>query len=422
MTRKRKTSRKPLATILLTFLFGSAAHADEYHDARAELVEAYQQQDYLAMRRAAAKALLARPEYPPALYNLAFAYALNDQPRDALRILQRVQRKGADFAVVDAEEFAALRELPGWPAYLDSVKQLFDPVGDAAVAAETDDSRFVPEGIAINSDGEVLLGSIRTGMLINASRNTTILQSSDGRWSIFGMRFHEDGSLWFASAAVAQYADVGDDEGRTGLFRLDVSSAEVTKAAELPQYQQQQVLGDLVIADANTIYTSDSLTGAIYRYVIDANEFETLLRPGQLGSPQGLVLDASGKFLYVADYIGGLYRIATDSGTTVRLTVPDDITDYGIDGLYRSGQELIVIQNGIRPNRVAALNLSDDGLAVVGARVLAANLAEFDEPTLGVVHGDEFFFVANSHWNRFERDNSLPDGLSGPIVLKIALH
>ena len=48
-------------------------------------------------------------------------------------------------------------------------------------------------------------------------------------------------------------------------------------------------------------------------------------------------------------------------------------------------------------------------------------LAEFDEPTLGVVRGDDFYFVANSHWNRFDAENRLPDGLSGPIILKVRL-
>ena len=97
------------------------------------------------------------------------------------------------------------------------------------------------------------------------------------------------------------------------------------------------------------------------------------------------------------------------------------VSDYGIDGLYRHDDELIAIQNGIRPHRVAAFRLSDDGLSVVGHRRLAANLEAFDEPTLGTVRGDDFFFVANSHWNRFDRENQLPDGLTGPIILKLSL-
>ena len=49
------------------------------------------------------------------------------------------------------------------------------------------------------------------------------------------------------------------------------------------------------------------------------------------------------------------------------------------------------------------------------------NHPDFDEPNLGQVVGDDFYVVANSHWNRFDKDNNLPEGLSGPIVLKLSL-
>ena len=181
------------------------------------------------------------------------------------------------------------------------------------------------------------------------------------------------------------------------------------------------MLGDLVIADSNVLYTTDSLTGAIYRYYIDSNEFEILVERGRLGSPQGLVLDDSAAYLYVADYIGGLYRASLDDGSLIKLQVPSDVTDYGIDGLYRYGSELIVIQNGVRPHRVVALRLGKDGLSISGSRLLASNLEGFDEPTLGTIVGDEFYFVANSHWNRFDAQNQLPDGLSGPLILRLSL-
>ena len=55
----------------------STAHADDYGDARAELVAAYQAEDFSAMQLAAHKAVAARPGYPGALFNLALAYTLN---------------------------------------------------------------------------------------------------------------------------------------------------------------------------------------------------------------------------------------------------------------------------------------------------------------------------------------------------------
>jgi sugar lactone lactonase YvrE len=404
-----------LSTLL--FSYTGLAVADDYAAARAELIAAYQAKDFAAMVIAAQHALMERPGYPAARFNLALAHALNGDAGASLRVLESLLASGIDFNVAELEEFAEVRSLAGWPAYEQGIRALRQPVGNATVAEQRDDDRFVPEGIAIDADGRILLGSIRRGTIV---RGDEVLSRRQGHWSVFGMRFHNDGSLWFASAAVPQLADVGADQGKTGLFRLDMESGKITRAALLPQRVDEQVLGDLVLA-GDTIYTTDSLTGALYRYDIAADEFTALLEPGTFGSPQGLVLDESGKHLYVADYIGGLYRVAVGDGKVERLVLQGPASDFGIDGLYRYHDRLIAIQNGIQPHRVTAFRLSPEGTSIVEARVLAANLPGFDEPTLGAIGDDAFYFVANSHWNRFDRDNALPDGLAGPIVLKVSL-
>jgi hypothetical protein len=411
---------RPLRTLALMAVFmgfGAAEAAEDYREARAELIAAYQAQDYAAMVAAADKALRARPGYPGGRFNLALAYVLNGEAKASLDELESLLAAGIDFGVSGRDEFAAVRELPGWSRYEQGVLALRAPKGEAVIALERHDDRFVPEGVAIDAEGAILLGSIRQGKIV---RGDDVLSRRQGHWSVFGMRFHDDGSLWFASAAVPQLEDVGAERGKTGLFRLDTTSGAITRAAVLPQHAEEQVLGDLVIT-GDRIYTTDSLTGALYRYDIAANAFTTLVEPGTFGSPQGLVLDASGRHLYVADYIGGLYRVAVENGRAERLVVQGLASDYGVDGLYRHGDRLIAIQNGIQPHRVTAFQLSADGTTITDSRVLAANLPAFDEPTLGAVHGDDFYFVANSHWNRFDRDNRLPQGLSGPIVLKLSL-
>ena len=398
-------------------LIACVAAADDYAAARDELVAAYQEQDYAAMVDAARRAMTARPEHPGARFNLALASALNGDSEASLENLVLLLERGADFGAHEMDEFAALRSLPGWSAYLDAVEKLHQPVGDAEIAFRLEADRFVPEGIAIDASGNVYLGSIRKGQL---TRNGEVLSDRQGHWSIFGMRFHKDGGLWFASAAVPQLEGVGHDLGKTGLFRLDPESGEITHTAILPQRAERQVLGDLVI-HGDVIFTSDSLTGAIHAYDVARGAWRTLVEPGVLRSPQGLVLDATGDILYVADYSTGIYAVRLSEPTPQRISVPLEATDYGIDGLYRHGSELIAIQNGVRPHRVLTFKLEDGGLRVSRSRVLAANLPEFDEPSLGVVHDSDFYFVANSHWNRFDRENNLPDGLAGPIVLKLAL-
>ncbi len=423
MNRTKQTRHRYLRTLsACVLLFFTAAQADDYRDARAELVAAYQQADYAAMMIAANKALVARPGFPGGLFNLAMTQVLSGDPQASLQTLQVLLVKGVDFGADEMQVFAAVRELDEWDAYVADVESLYEPIGEATVAVTVDIPRFVPEGIAINDSGDVFLGSIRTGALLRATDNVHTLSNGNGHWSVFGMRFHCDGSLWFASAAVPQFQNIGDSEGQTGLFRIDPESGNIMRTAILPQSEDAQVLGDLIIADDNTIYATDSLSGAVYRYFIDGNEFEALVERGELGSPQGLVLDESGQYLYVADYIGGLFRIALEGGDMAKLNMPESVTDYGIDGLYRYGEELIAIRNGVRPHRVIAMKLSDDGLSITSSRTLASNLADFDEPTLGVVRGDDFYFVANSHWNRFDAENNLPDGLTGPIILKVAVR
>jgi sugar lactone lactonase YvrE len=400
----------------------ATAQADDYADARADLVAAYEARDYAAMRVAADRSLGARPEYPRALFNKALAEVLDDDPDAAMATLGRLIEKQIDYGVENIDEFAMLTDHPVWASYLANVESMRKAVGSPAVAASSDRADFIPEGIAVRNAGDIILGSIRHGQIL-------FLESDDseqavgpfGHWSVFGMRFDAAGGLWFASSRVPQYSGISDRSAfMAGLYRLNLETVEIDHRARLPVVGGPQVLGDLVIA-GDTIFTTDSVDGPVYQYSIADETFSTLVPRGVLGSPQGLLLDESGKFLYVADYIGGLYRVSIADGSVSKVAVPASVSDYGIDGLYRHGGRLIAIQNGIQPHRVTAFSLSEDGTEIISARILAMNLPEFDEPTLGTVVGDDFYFVANSHWNRFDANNSLPQGLTGPIVLRIPL-
>jgi sugar lactone lactonase YvrE len=404
------------------FLFVSPVWGDTYSDARAELVTAYQAEDFAAMRQAADRALLARPGYPGAVFNRALAEALDGDTAASLSTLMQLAESGVDFRAAETEEFAPLQALDGWLAYEQLIAELNEPVGNASIAFTHDLPDFVPEGIAIGSGGELYLGSIRYGQVVRVDDTTTILSNANDHWSVFGMRLNGAGELWFASASVPEYAAIDDESrGSTGLFRLELESKEITHRALLPPSDKPMVLGDLVLIDDDTILATESLTGALYRYSVSRAEFSELVGAGSLRSMQGLVMDQSGDYLYVADYVGGLFRISLSDNSIARVQADDSVSLFGIDGLYRYGNELIAIQNGIRPHRVVAFSLADNGLEITSSRILARNLPEFDEPTLGQVVGDEFYFVANSHWNRFDRDGNLPAGLAGPIVLRIKL-
>lgn len=414
--------------IFILLLTGSGcagpANADAYSSARVALIAAYEAEDFAAMQAAAELALQSRPGYPAALFNLALAKTLGGDGEGALDILALLLAMGVDQGIAELDEFASLKQLPGWPAYAAAVAELQKPLGLATLAYTHSRADFVPEGIAM-LDGHLLLGSVRHGEIVRIGTPAEVLSSGarSGHWSVFGMRAGPDNALWFTSAAVAQYAAVDATVlGSTGLFRLDPVTAAVTAKAILPADDTGRVLGDLVFADDDTIYLTEGLRGELYRYRLSSAQMEQVIAPGVLRSMQGLVLDASGDYLFVADYVGGLFRVRLADFSTKRVISDASINLYGIDGLYRYGDELIAVQNGNRPHRVAAFRLAADGGSIIASRVLARNLPQFDEPTLGTIVGDDFLFVANSHWNRFGADNSLPEGLSEPLVLKVSLR
>jgi hypothetical protein len=422
--KKQRIFRIPLALLLLGNCAISLAQADAYSSARAELIAAYEAQDFVAMQAAANKALLARPDYPGALFNLALAKTLAGDSVGALDVFMALAASGVDYGIADIEEFAPLQRVEGWSDYAATIAALQEPLGEATLAFTHERGDFVPEGLVL-VDGKLLLGSVRHGQIVRIGERAETLSSAEtgGHWSVFGMRLGPDDAIWFASAAVAQYAAVDAESlGATGLFRLDPASGRVTAKAVLPRGEDEMVLGDLVFADDDTIYLSESLLGALYRYTLSSGRMDQVLAPGRLRSMQGLVLDESGRYLYIADYVGGLFRVRLSDFAVERVLSRTPASLFGIDGLYRHGDELIAIQNGIRPNCVTAFKLAADGASIVGSRVRARNLPEFDDPTLGTISGDDFFFVANSHWNRFRPDGTLPDNLDGPIILKISLR
>jgi hypothetical protein len=69
------------------------------------------------------------------------------------------------------------------------------------------------------------------------------------------------------------------------------------------------------------------------------------------------------------------------------------------------------------------LVLSRDLSRVERLEVLASALPSFDEPTLGVVAGQHFYFVANSQWGAIGDDGQLapPGKLREHVIPKLKL-
>ena len=81
------------------------------------------------------------------------------------------------------------------------------------------------------------------------------------------------------------------------------------------------------------------------------------------------------EWLYVADYVIGIARVSRVSGKVERLSAARGLSTYGTDGLAQVDGDLIVIQNGAQPHRVARLTLDASGAQIANSSRVASSEA-----------------------------------------------
>jgi sugar lactone lactonase YvrE len=392
----------------------------------ARAIEAYREEDFTTFRDLLGQAMELRPPHPTLVYNLAAAHARTGDPDRALGLLDRAAVMGLaidpgddpDFGGIDPDRLGPVR---------DRLLSNADPVGRADTAFTFGPPDLIPEGIAHDPvTGTFYVSSIRHGSILAVSPDSAVRELNAAgrprRGSTMGMAVHAgDRRLWVATSVLPQRRDADSAAvGRATLLAFDLDTGRPAAAYPVPG-PGRHVLGDLALAPDGTVFATDAGTGAVLRLDPGAEALRTLVEPGTLASPQGLVVDPGGRLL-VADYSLGLIAVDTTSGAVRLLEQPADIALVGIDGLVAHGADLIAVQNGFPPHRVIRIRLADDGLRVRDVDVLAASLPAFDEPTLAVLVHDALFLVANSQWNRFDGPTLNPDPpLTRPVILRLPL-
>jgi len=391
---------------------------------------AYEAKDYPRMEAELREALKLRPAHPTATYTLAAALALRGDAKAAVATLEQLADMGLTFDLAADADFASLKGDRGFLSMRRAFKRNRDPVGQPERAFRLLSPTFIAEGIAYDEDRKhFFVGSVHERRIQRIRRDDTeaefVKAGAGGLWAAMGMAADSRKRLlWVATTAVPEMKDADPAElGRSAVLAYDLDSGAPKHRFVLEDGPGPHALGDVLVLRDGPVYTTDSRAGVLYALDPGTGKFTAVTKPGELASPQGLALSRNGRRLYIADYTQGLFYLELKSGELKRMEVAPKVSVYGIDGLYRHEDDLIAIQNGVRPHRVVRLRLSDGGRRVSQARVLAANRREFDEPTLGVVVKRDFHFIANSQRNRFDANHRLPpaEQLRRPLVLRLDL-
>lgn len=251
--------------------------------------------------------------------------------------------------------------------------------------------KLTPEGIAYDPRGNrLLLSDWSSGSIYAVRRGSQpvpLFKLADLKPN--GLAVDERRNiLWVA----ATNAFSGGDKPRSELIRIDLGTDERTVFTT----PDGKGFNDVAIAPNGDVYVSDTTANRIFCLRTGAQVLESVLdAESGMNSPNGLTIDPSGQYLFIAQGLTPM-RLRLSDGDLTLLTIPADLDMIGTDGLYLRGKSLYGVQNLVTPGRVVKLNLNDTLDAVVSYAVMDSGHTAFDLPTTGTFVGNRFIVIANS--------------------------
>ena len=387
---------------------------------RAEGVAAANADDLATAAARLAEADARIPNHPGLMLMRARVAAAAGQPAEALALAQRYADTGLSMNLGGDPALAGLSDQPGFEKLAATVEANRAPVG----AGRLSPLAAIPGGGLVESvardeaRGRWLAALIRGRTIVtldDAGAVSPFLRPDAEIGGVLGLAMDaRAGVLWAATAPVPPAVHgraAGAPPLASALLKIDAASGRMLARYPAPA---DQMLGDVTLAPDGTVHVAG---GDLLQLKPAGEALEVLLAAGLMRSPQGMAVTPDGAALIVADYSSGLWRVDRASGAAARLEAPGNASLIGIDGLISDGRFLYALQNGTAPQRVLKLT-PDAGWSRIGAvEVLAANLAQLDEPTTGLVEDGELVFVSRSQWSDFDGEGALRTPTPEPALI-----
>lgn len=412
--------------VAVTLFHAAAAFAQNpvlaSQDSIQRAIAAWQAEDFETAAEALEQARAQNPESLFTRFSLARAYARLERRDDALTILEGLAKQRIDMGVSEQADFEVFAGDPRYQAFADNLAEATQPVLASEPHFELRELGLIPEGIAYDADtGRLFFSSMRTGsifVLDDAGQVSRFADIGEPGMSAIGVTVdRERGLLWVAAAAypIAEDFVAGATTG-SALVGIELDGGAIRHT--LRWHGEDSNFNDVTVAPDGSVYVSG--TGV---FVVRDNPARLAPLAGGIDifGGNGLTVHPDGKTLFVSSYPAGLYAVTLPEGDTVRMTAPDDLSLYGIDGLYWHDGALIAVQNGALPWRLMRLAVSDDRRRIESSEILElGNPAT--APMTGAIVDDVIYYIGEGE-QPAELPAHFPDhlrGNAGPIVIRKA--
>lgn len=387
--------------------------------------KAYQEKNFPGFLENMIEAGKLRPNHPRLIYNLADAYALNGKYDEAFILFNRLANMGLYFPLEKDDDLKTLLQFEPALSLVTKFRNNNEPVNKSIKAFSLPDKELITESVAYDQkSGRFFISSVHQRKIVVREKNGTVKDfsaASDGLYSVLGMKVDaKRGILWACSSAFPEMKGFDKaDAGKAGIFKYDLKTGKLLNKYLLSNEDGNHALGDLVLNKNGDVFASDSISPSIYKIDVKTDKLEVFLKSDSFASLQGLAFSPDEKYLFAADYSLGFFRIEM-SGKNILQLSPGNEAVLGTDGLYFHNGALLAIQNGINPQRVVKFALDPAFTKITGHITLEANHSDFNEPTLGVLQGNDFYFIANSQWGLVNNKGELEkEKLREPVILHL---
>ena len=330
-------------------------------------------------------------------YNLACGYALLGEREKSLALLDELARQGADFGMAADPDLGSLIGSEPFEAIVRRLAETTSPRITSETHVTFEQYGLIPEGITRDPrSGRLFFGSMRTGEVYAVDTEGAISRFSSvdrqNRLSVVGLTVDTDNDLLWATGSAFELAEnhAADDPATSGLFGIDLETGDVVRT--LPVAHDGDWLNDVVVSDDGRLFATGS---GLLVSDSDTGKLERLPTSIEVFGSNGITFAGDGQTLLVASYPAGLYAVDADTGAARRLEPPENVTLYGLDGLYWHGGALIAIQNGVNPWRLIRIHL-DAGLQRITDVEILERGSPATTPMTGAIDGDVIYYVGET--------------------------
>ena len=366
--------------------------------------EAYAANDYLLYSKVLERLREMRPNNSEYMYQLVIAYALMDNKPKAYELMLEMQQQGLayDFSLVDTTQ--NIRGTEVFDYVNDLMKMAGTPIGESELVFTLPESVKAPDAIAWDeSRGAYLVGTAIDGSVIAVSpegetKELLKANSENGMWAVFDILVDQPRNrLWVSSAAIPGFSGFDPiDQGRSALFEFNLETLELIQRYPVSVDGRPHILGSMVMNKEGDIFIADRVYPFVFKKPVNEQKLIAVMASREMISMRGIAMQPDGQIMYLADREMGIMVVDIGAGRAGALQLPPNLNLGGIDGMYLWENRLVIIQNGIKPQRVMRLQLDASGTRVESVRPLAVAQPGFDYPSFGTIKGQDLVYFANS--------------------------